>query len=219
MWSQTFHVCFQWRTRHVPSNLRQHSKNSSVILTDLISKQKLFISWKTQSPWFTYHQVFETKFLSNIYRVDQMTRESIRAWAFKVRANTVQIYRRPMAVSDCHSSCLTRSLNKTTCDYRPRSEGDNALGSVRVSIRLRALSRLNRLTAKSNKSHHQFKGTSWGHRHCIRTPGCPLKLSCYMYRFKGIPSTWFQKLNASTGIGIVHLGPPDIPLRCLSVCL
>ena len=34
-----------------------------------------------------------------------------------------------------------------------------------------------------------------------------------MYRFKGIPSTWLQKLNASTGIGIVHLGPPDIPLR------
>ncbi len=34
-----------------------------------------------------------------------------------------------------------------------------------------------------------------------------------MYRFKGIPSTWLQKLNASTGVGIVHLRPPNIPLR------
>ncbi len=40
-------------------------------------------------------------------------------------------------------------------DYRPRSEGDNALGSVRLSVRLCALSRLNRLTY--NKSHYQFK--------------------------------------------------------------
>ncbi len=31
-------------------------------------------------------------------------------------------------------------------------------------------------------------------------------------RLKGILSTWLQKLNASTGIEIVHLGPPDIPL-------
>ncbi len=34
-----------------------------------------------------------------------------------------------------------------------------------------------------------------------------------MYRFKGIPSTRLQILTASTGIGMVHLGPPDIPLR------
>ncbi len=33
-----------------------------------------------------------------------------------------------------------------------------------------------------------------------------------MYRFKGIPSTQLQKLTASTGIGIVHLRPPDVPL-------
>ncbi len=32
------------------------------------------------------------------------------------------------------------------------------------------------------------------------------------YRFKGITSTCLQKLYASTGIGIVHLGPPDVPL-------
>ncbi len=34
-------------------------------------------------------------------------------------------------------------------------------------------------------------------------------------RFKGIPSTWLQKLNASTCIRTVHPGPPDIPLRWL----
>ena len=32
-----------------------------------------------------------------------------------------------------------------------------------------------------------------------------------MYRFKGISSTCLQKLNASTGIGIVHLGPQISP--------
>ena len=36
---------------------------------------------------------------------------------------------------------------------------------------------------------------------------------------KGIPSTWLQKLNASTGIGIVHLGPPDIPLKSFLICI
>ncbi len=36
-------------------------------------------------------------------------------------------------------------LNITLCYYRPRSEGDNALGSVRLSVRLFVLSRLNRL--------------------------------------------------------------------------
>ncbi len=46
------------------------------------------------------------------------------------------------------------------------------------------------------------KGTSGGPRHCIWTPDCPLKLYW----------TWLQKLTASTGIWIVHLGPPDIPL-------
>ncbi len=39
-------------------------------------------------------------------------------------------------------------------NYRPRSEGDNVLGSVRPSVRLSDLSRLNRLT---NKSHYQSK--------------------------------------------------------------
>ncbi len=34
-----------------------------------------------------------------------------------------------------------------------------------------------------------------------------------MYRFKGIPSTWLQKLHAFIGIGIVHFRPPDVPLR------
>ncbi len=32
------------------------------------------------------------------------------------------------------------------------------------------------------------------------------------YRFKGIPSTWLQKLYASIGVGIVHFRPPDVPL-------
>ncbi len=41
------------------------------------------------------------------------------------------------------------------------------------------------------------------------------RFSWKMYRFKGIPSTWLQKLNASTGIGIVQLGPPDVPLKML----
>ncbi len=30
---------------------------------------------------------------------------------------------------------------------------------------------------------------------------------------KRIPSTWLQKLYAFTGIGIVHLRPPDVPLK------
>ncbi len=41
-----------------------------------------------------------------------------------------------------------------------------------------------------------------------------------MYRFKGIPSTWLQKLNASNmskGIEIVHFGPPDVPLKQLDL--
>ncbi len=29
---------------------------------------------------------------------------------------------------------------------------------------------------------------------------------------KGYPSTWLQKLYASKAIGIVHLGPPDVPI-------
>ena len=64
-------------------------------------------------------------------------------------------------------------------------------------------------------------------RHCIWTPDCPLKLSCYRalnptkrihtvkhrYMFKGIPSTWLQKFYVSISIGIVHFRPPDVPLR------
>ena len=36
------------------------------------------------------------------------------------------------------------------------------------------------------------------------------------YILKGITSRCLQKLYASMGIGIVHLGPPDIPLKTLS---
>ncbi len=58
-----------------------------------------------------------------------------------------------------------------------------------------------------------FKGASGGPRHCIWTPDCPLKyLVTLMYRFKGIPSTWLQKLYVSIGIGIVHFRSPDVPL-------
>ena len=39
------------------------------------------------------------------------------------------------------------------------------------------------------------------------------QFSWKMYRFKGIPSTWLQKLYGSYCIGIVHFRPPDVPLR------
>ncbi len=46
------------------------------------------------------------------------------------------------------------TVNLATIYYRPRSEGDNALGSVRPSVCLFVLSWLNCLTYKS---HYQFK--------------------------------------------------------------
>ncbi len=42
--------------------------------------------------------------------------------------------------------------------YRPRSEGDNALGSIHLSVRLFALSRLNRLAYNL----HLLQGPLWG---------------------------------------------------------
>ncbi len=82
------------------------------------------------------------------------------------------------------------------------------------------------------KSERTFKGASGGPRHCIRTPDCPLKLSCYpalnptksisnllgAKPLKGIPSTQLQKLYASIGIGIVHFRPPDVPLTGQQCC-
>ncbi len=54
-----------------------------------------------------------------------------------------------------------------------------------------------------------FKGTSGGPRHCIWTSDGPLELPyCHaLYPPKGI------YIKASTGIGIVHLGPTNVPLR------
>ncbi len=89
---------------------------------------------------------------------------------------------------------------------------------------------------------HPIKGTSWGPRHCIWTPNCPLKLSHYPALdpiIKGymlvitknltplVRSVWlfynrivFQKFeyskseffSQSAGVGIVHFRPPDVPL-------
>ncbi len=53
-----------------------------------------------------------------------------------------------------------------------------------------------------------FKGTSGGPRHCIWTPDCSLKRSSLQFKAHD-----FRNCILLTGSGIVHLGPPVVPLR------
>ncbi len=91
--------------------------------------------------------------------------------------STVEPFRLHFFLSVLERAFITHRLHRRISqeyinNYRPRTNGDNALGSVRLSVHLSvclfALSRLNRLTydlrgsalpsaAKSNRSHYQFK--------------------------------------------------------------
>ncbi len=62
-----------------------------------------------------------------------------------------------------------RKFLKKSYFYRSRSEGDNALGSVRLSVRLFALSRFNRLTYDLRQL-GTIDGHGWYHWSRCHTP-------------------------------------------------